>query len=527
MTGRKEIFIPLIEIPVTLVDSQELNETNPSQIELLKQLIEIGPLRIPRRGNYYQSIEERARQLGLSLSHDQIYPLALILNRNAKTVLDTIKTSKESESDPASWTGPRAKIFNQIRNMFPESAYKNPTGLKSNSEFTDQLNSRLQSLNSQERRVVLEWLRNGSTRLGAQSKLRIEVSDQHYSLSFYNDSGQQEFIGDRRQQFSDVPIVSGTPRTPKEVLERARQEFLNMPFSASDFNRARLYRNLLRAIAANQTGSTIEWRNVNVDGESLQELIKTKGMDLKIEGAPGAEKLTLFADTTQTRIIFEMHAADIGVGQVLNQNKFRGAHLAEGLRMAMLDTTTPQTALTHLRHIATSLKTAASSEAFSDILNGINQSLGLVTHPLNIEIKDGHVKLSRSGTLIPNMSVRLDGSSVQKTSTEENRLEAVLANPERVRALRKAIEILGTAQTPVEKMQAATTCMQEGMERISFTQDGKIYTFNFRTTKVDGDLKNVEICLVDTESQKSEILAKGVISIRGKNVRVIESATVA
>ncbi|MBP7860284.1 hypothetical protein KA183_01270 [bacterium] len=517
-------FEPFSEIPVTFVDEAKLSEY---QLNLLKQLTIVGPLKVPRRCNFYQAIEERAVILGLSLTHEEIYSLAKILNRNP--ILASGKTTSASsnndENDPSTWTGPREDFFNQIKTMFPDSAFANPEILKSNVDFITELNSKLLRVSSQDRRRILEWLRNNSTRPGIQSKLRIEVSDQHYSLSYYNKAGQQEFIGNRRQQYSDVAVLNAAPRSAQKNLERVRQDLQDMPVTANDFTRASLFRNLIRAIASAQSGISINWREAKIGDESLQEILDSKSMDLTIEGIEGDEKLALTTRDSPARALFVMYAKEIGSGQVLNQTKFRGAHLAEGLRMAMLDIKA-QTTLIHLKHIATSLKTTANVETFNELLSGINQSLAQMTTPLGIVVSDGQVRLLRNGLEIQNMNVQLDiSSTTQNKSLEANRLQNILSNPEKIRMLRKATETLATAKTPLEKLHAAAIYLQEGMEKTSFSKDGKNYTFNFQTTKVDGDLKNVEISIIEAESLTSAVLAKGLISIRGKNVRVIESAT--
>ncbi len=522
MSEHRETWIPFFETPVTLNDDTEPDEM---QLELFKKLQAIGPLRVPRRCNYYQAIEERAEILGLSLTHEEIYPLAIWLNRNFLSTSDKKVNAKVNESDPSTWTGPKLDLFNQIKGMFPEGVFANPAILKTDPNFTIELNTKIQKLNSQERRKVLEWLRNSSIQPGIQSKLRIEVSDQHYSLSYYNASGHQEFIGNRRQQYSDVAVLTSTPKSAMENLDRILKDLQDMPVTASDFTRASLFRNLVRAIAASQTGDSIDWYDITVDDQTLQSILETKGMDVLIEGETGSEKLTLLSRTPSTRAIFAMYAQEVGVGQVLNQTKYRGAHLAEGLRMALLDFKAPQTALIHLKHIATSLRTAANPEVYNELLSGINQSLAKMLTPHAIAISDGQVRLLRSGVEIQNMYVQLDAGSAQSDSAESNRLQSLLSNPEKIRILRKAIESLAIAKTPHEKLQAAAIFLQEGMDKTSFYKDGKNYTFSFHTTKVDGDLKNVEISIKEAESLTSTVLAKGLISIRGKNVRVIESAT--
>lgn len=517
MSENRENFIPFSECPITLLDEAKPDE---AQSELLKQLTAIGPLKVQRRANFYQAIEERIAILGLKLSHEEIYSLALLLNRNPTLAKGKDPNQKSDTDDPDTWIGPKADLFNQIKNMFPAGAFANPALLKDQPDFIADLNIKLQQLSSPERKKVLESLRNSSVS-GGQSKLRIEVSDQHYSLSYYNESGQQVFIGNRRQLYSDTAVVTSAPRTPKENLEKARKDIQDMPLTANDFTRASLFRNLIRAVAATKNEDAIDWRDIKVDEESLAKIFQSKSMDVTIEGTQGNEKIILLTGHPP-QALFAMYAKEVGVGQVLNQTQNRGAHLAEGLRMALLDTKTPQTTLIHLKHIATFLKTAASSEIYDEILNGINKSLMQLSTPLSVTVNQGQLRLLRNGIDIPNMSVQLQ-TSLQNTGVEKNRLQNLVENVDSVRILRKAIESLATAQTPLERLQAAAVYLQEGLEKASFYHDGKNYTFNFQSTKVDEELKNVEISIREDESLKSLILAKGLISFKGKNVRVIES----
>lgn len=518
MSESRKNLIPFSERPMTLLDEAKPNE---AQSELLKQLTSIGPLKVQRRANFYQAIEERIAILGLKLSHEEIYSLALLLNRNPSLAKEKNPNQKSDTDDPDTWIGPKADLFNQIKNMFPTGAFANPALLKDQPDLIADLNIKLQQLSSPERKKVLESLRNSSVS-GGQSKLRIEVSDQHYSLSYYNESGQQVFIGNRRQLYSDTAVVTSAPRTPKENIEKARKDIQEIPLTANYFTRASLFRNLIRAIALAQSGDSIDWRAIEVEGEPLARIFQKRGMDVVIEGPQGNEKIILMTGNP-LQSLFAMYAKEVGIGQVLNQNKFRGAHLAEGLRIALLDTKTPQTTLIHLKHIATFLKTAASPEIYDEILDGINQSLMQLSTPLSVTVSQGQLRLLRSGIDIPNMSVQLQ-PSLPNTNVERNRLQNLVENVDSVRILRKAIESLATAQTPLERLQAAAVYLQEGVEKASFYQDGKSYTFNFQSTKVDEEHKNVEISIREDESLKSLILAKGLISFKGKNVRVIESA---
>ena len=70
-----------LEQPAATVTMPEMNEAQRAQLELLRKLTASGPLSPPRGGSFYQAIQQRAKAMGLNLSHEQILPLARMLNK--------------------------------------------------------------------------------------------------------------------------------------------------------------------------------------------------------------------------------------------------------------------------------------------------------------------------------------------------------------------------------------------------------------------------------------------------------------
>lgn len=73
---------PPVEQPAAAaLTMPEMTPAQKAQFDLLKQLTAGGPLKPPRGGSFYQAIEQRAKALGLNLTHEQILPLAQALNK--------------------------------------------------------------------------------------------------------------------------------------------------------------------------------------------------------------------------------------------------------------------------------------------------------------------------------------------------------------------------------------------------------------------------------------------------------------
>lgn len=92
---------PPVEQPtVATVKMPELNDAQKAQLELLKTLTKDAPLKPPSGGSFYQAIEQRAKAMGLKLTHEQILPLAQALNRQF-----AVRGAVKSKDSTAALTG--------------------------------------------------------------------------------------------------------------------------------------------------------------------------------------------------------------------------------------------------------------------------------------------------------------------------------------------------------------------------------------------------------------------------------------
>lgn len=504
------------------IEPQKENEAHGEQFELFSKLTRQGTLKPPRKGNYYQAIEQRARQMGLSLSHGQIYSLARILNRGE--FLSHSSETTVDNNEPKTWIGARKTVWDQINTLFTQEVLNSPQNIQPDANLTVQINSKLHHLDPQERNLVLKTL----AKVHSAAKLKFEVSDQDFRLSYYDASNIKQLIG-RPERYSQEPITQA-PRTAQQNLEKAWLEFSEMPVNAKDTTRAQRFRTLVRSFAATQSGNKIDWKNLNVNGKSLSDLVSECGMHLKIEGSTDNEKLVLFAPpgTPPSRLIFETYSMDIGVGNLSNQPRFRGLNLAEGLRMSQIDTSGSQASLLALRHIAAALRTAEAADykTYKELFAGVKEGLRRSNPAQDISILDNELILLTEGREVPGVKVPLEIKSAQDNKTGDTRLQNLIKNPEKSRMLRKAIENLAEASDPRTKIEAVAILLQEGLSGVSFQNKGSTYSFNFETSMLSGNLKNVVLKFEGAEIANPIVLAKGIVSIRGKNVRV-ESATAA